>query len=151
MLKDLLTSETIKLDMECKNWIEAVQSGAKVLLDKQYITESYEKAIINNFRELGPYMVVAPQIALCHARPESGVKTLSMSLLTLKNPVNFGSDINDPVKLIITLAAIDNDSHLKALSQLMELFMNTEDLNLIMNSKNKEEVVSIIKKYSKIS
>ncbi|WDU82798.1 PTS sugar transporter subunit IIA [Caloramator sp. Dgby_cultured_2] len=93
-------------------------------------------------------MVIAPGIVLAHARPENGVKKLSMSLITLKNPINFGSELNDPVKLIITLAAIDSKTHLKALSQLMNLLMNTDDLNIIINAKSKEEVLNIINKYS---
>ena len=82
-----------------------------------------------------------------HARPENGVKKISMSLITLKKPVNFGSGINDPVKLVITLAAIDNESHLNALGELMELLMS-EDLPKVMDAKDKEEIIKIIKKYS---
>ena len=93
-------------------------------------------------------MVVAPGIVLAHARPENGVKKLAMSLITLEPTVSFGHEINDPVKLVVTLAASDNESHLKALSQLMELFMNQEDLSGIINATNKEEVINIIRKYA---
>lgn len=148
MLKDLLNRETIKLEVECKDMIQAIKAGTKLLLDKEYIEPSYEKAIIKNYEELGPYMVVAPGIALNHARPENGVNRVSMSLITLKQPVKFGSDINDPVKLIVTLASNDNESHLKALSQLMELFMNEDDLKEIMSATNKEQVISIVSHYS---
>jgi mannitol/fructose-specific phosphotransferase system IIA component (Ntr-type) len=71
-----------------------------------------------------------------------------MSLITLKEGINFGNETNDPVKLIITFGAVDNESHLKALSQLMELFMNNKDINKIISSTTKDDVLDIIHKYS---
>ncbi len=149
MLNDLLPREMIKLNIECEDWVEVIKKGASLLEAKGYVEESYSETIIKNFREIGPYMVVAPGIVLSHARPEDGVNKLSMSLMTLKKPVKFGSDYNDPVKLVITLAATDNETHLKALSQLMTLFMNAEDLKLVMQAHSKEEIINIINKYSK--
>ncbi|CCC57776.1 PTS sugar transporter subunit IIA [Caloramator australicus] len=148
MLNDLLNKDRIMLNIVCENWEDAIKTGTKILLNDNCITKNYEEAIINNFKSLGPYMVIAPGIVLAHARPENGVKKLSMSLITLKNPINFGSELNDPVKLIITLAAIDSKTHLEALSQLINLLMNTNDLNIIINAKSKEEVLNIINKYS---
>jgi len=148
MLNDLLTREFIKLNIECEDWKEALKEGTDLLVKQNCAEEKYYDAILENFAKLGPYMVVAPGIALSHARPENGVKKLSMSLVTLKTPVPFGSKTNDPVKLILTLAAIDNESHMKALVQIMELFMNSEDLEKVKNCTNKEELLEIIKKYS---
>lgn len=148
MLNDLIKADVVKINVECSNKVEAIKAGAQLLEAKGCIEKSYAEAILKNFEELGPYMVIAPGIVLSHARPECGVKKLSMSLITLKDSVKFGSELNDPVKLIITLAATDNETHLKALSQLMELFMNSKDLNSIMEASNKEEILEIIKKYS---
>lgn len=149
MLKDLLTFNTIKVNAECTDWKAAIKLGTQLLIDNGYVEERYYDAIINNFMEFGPYMVVAPGIVLSHARSENGVNKLSMSLITLKNPLEFGNESNDPVKLIVTLAASDNETHLKSLSQLMELFMNSEDMSLIFKATNKEDVLEIINKYSK--
>ncbi|SHH74673.1 Transcriptional antiterminator [Caloranaerobacter azorensis DSM 13643] len=149
MLNELITEETIALNVEVKDWKDAVYKGAEMLLIKDYIDKSYIDGIIKNILEIGAYIVIAPGIALPHARPECGVKKLSMSLMTLKNPVEFGNEDNDPVKLVITLAAIDNEMHLKALSQLMGLLNNSEDVQAIFNAKNKKEILCIIEKYSK--
>lgn len=149
MLNNLLTWNTIKVNVECSHWTEAIKLGTNLLIENGCVEEKYYDAIINNFKEFGPYMVVAPGIVLSHARPENGVNKLSMSLITLKNPLEFGNTSNDPVKLIITLAAVDNETHLKALSQLMELFMNNEDMSSIFKASNKEDVIEIINKHSK--
>ncbi|MDF2673121.1 MAG: BglG family transcription antiterminator [Clostridiales bacterium] len=149
MLNSLLTWGTIKVNADCDNWIGAIKLGTDLLIENGCVEDRYYDAIINNFKEFGPYMVVAPGIVLSHARPENGVNKLSMSLITLKNPIEFGNKSNDPVKLIITLAASDNETHLKALSQLMDLFMNSEDMTQIFKASNKEDVIDIINKYSK--
>nr|WP_243414589.1 BglG family transcription antiterminator [Sporosalibacterium faouarense] len=148
MLNDLLKRDVINLNVSCNDWKQAIDKSTHLLIAKGYIEESYREAIYDNFKEMGPYMVVGPGIVLAHARPENGVNKLCMSLITLKEPVDFGHKENDPIKLVITFAAQDNESHLKALSQLMELLMNTEDLETIMNCKDKERVLSIIRKYS---
>lgn len=147
-LSDLITSDVISLNAECRNWEEVIKRGMSLLIDKNYVEKSYEEAVISNLKELGPYMVVAPGIVLSHAKPENGVKKLSMSLITLKNPVKFGSEFNDPVYLVITLAPKDNETHLRVLQQLMELLMQTEDLKVILKAKKKEQVLEIVSKYS---
>ncbi|WP_432663285.1 BglG family transcription antiterminator [Wukongibacter baidiensis] len=149
MLNNLLTPDSIQLNVDAMDWEDAVYKGAKILLDKEYITKNYINGIINKVKEIGPYIVIAPGIALPHARPEEGVKKLSMSLITLKRPVEFGNEDNDPVKLLITLAAIDNETHLKALSQLMGLLNNGGDIKKILKADQKEEILDILEKYSK--
>lgn len=147
-LKDLLTPDFISLNVECRYWEEAIRNGMKVLREKNYVEVSYQEAIINNIKEFGPYMSISPGVVLSHAKSEDGVNKLSMSLMTIKNPVKFGSDLNDPIKLIVTLAAKDKDSHLRALSQLMTLFMKSDDLKNVFNAKTKDQVIDIINIYS---
>lgn len=147
-LNDLITADMISINVECRYWEEAIRKGMNVLREKNYVESSYEEAVINNIKEVGPYMVVAPGIILSHAKTEDGVNKLAMSLMTIKNPVKFGSELNDPVKLVVTLAAKDRQSHLKALSQLMTLFMNSEDLKSIFKAKTTAEITNIINKYS---
>jgi transcriptional antiterminator/mannitol/fructose-specific phosphotransferase system IIA component (Ntr-type) len=149
MLNELLTKDTIRLNLACGDWREAIHCGVALLLSRGAVEECYETCILKNFAEMGPYMVVAPGVVLAHARPENGVKKLAMSLITLERPVRFGHDRNDPVKLVITLAAADNESHLKALSQLMELLMNSGDLERVCQADNKEAVLEIIRRYSR--
>lgn len=148
MLGELVTKDVIKVNEKCDNWKDAIGVGVKLLESKGVVEDRYKDAIINNFKELGPYMVIAPGIVLSHARPEGGVNETGISILTLKEPLNFGNEQNDPVKLVVTLAAKDNENHLELLSSLMEMFMNTEDLNGILEADNQNDVYKIIQKYN---
>jgi len=71
-----------------------------------------------------------------------------MSLITLRTPVNFGHRKNDPVKIVVCLCAVDNNSHIKALSQLVK-FLSSEDVqSVLIKDINKERVIDYIIKYS---
>ena len=60
--------------VKAENWEGAVRISGKLLLDKGLVEPQYIKVMINVMTELGPYLVVAPGVALPHARPEDGAK-----------------------------------------------------------------------------
>ncbi|KGM95681.1 PTS system mannitol-specific transporter subunit IIA [Clostridium novyi A str. 4552] len=148
MLSEVIMPEVIKLNAECSKWEEAIGIGVEILIEKGYVEHSYEEAILEKLKELGPYMVVTPNIVLPHARPENGVNKTSLSLVTLKNPINFGNKENDPVKLIITIASENNRDHIEFLAEIVDLLRNKEDLEKIFKTDSKEEVINILKKYN---
>lgn len=142
VLKDLLTEKTIKLNVEASNWEEAIRKGGELLVQEDFVEPSYVEAMIRNVKELGPYIVIAPGIAMPHARPEDGVKKVCMSLITLKGPVSF--DNKEPVKLILTFGATDHHTHLQALSDLMRLFSNSSSIDAILQASEVKEVIDVI-------
>jgi mannitol/fructose-specific phosphotransferase system IIA component (Ntr-type) len=86
-------------------------------------------------------------VAIPHARPEQGVRSLSMSLLKLDEAVDFAPD--KPVRLIIILAAVDNDSHLRALIQLTQLLNDPANIEEIVSTSDKSVLMEYVHKYSK--
>ncbi|ERM92537.1 PTS mannitol transporter subunit IIBC [Caldanaerobacter subterraneus subsp. yonseiensis KB-1] len=146
VLKDLLTKDTIKLNVEAKDWEEAVRIGGELLVKNGFAEPQYVEAMINTVKEMGPYIVIAPGIAMPHARPEAGARKIGMSLITLKNPVNFGNKENDPVKIVVSLCAIDHSSHLKALSELVELLGDEEFVEAVLNANDVDRVLKLLGK-----
>jgi transcriptional antiterminator/mannitol/fructose-specific phosphotransferase system IIA component (Ntr-type) len=144
VLKDLLTEKTIKLNVDAKDWEEAVRIGGEILVENGFVEPRYVDAMVRTVREMGPYIVIAPGIAMPHARPEDGVKQVCMSLITLKEPVEFGNIDNDPVKTVICLGAVDNSTHLKALSDLMNLLNDDIKLDSIRKSKEMRNILDTI-------
>lgn len=147
LLSKLLNKEVIRLNVKCMDWKDAIKKGVEILINKGFVEERYTEAILDNFEKFGSYMVIAPGIVLSHARPEQGVKKLSMSLMTLKDPIEFGNEMNDPVKLVITLAAIDSEGHMEIIKKLMQLLLNADDLNKLMNVEAVEDAIQMINKY----
>ncbi|TWM73232.1 Ascorbate-specific PTS system EIIA component [Bacillus licheniformis] len=148
VLKDLLTDETIQMADQIKGWEEAIQTAAKPLLDKEVILKEYTDAMIDNVKTMGPYMIIGPEIAIPHARPEKGVQKVGMSLLKLKEPVYFLDDEQYPVRLLFCIAAVDHTTHLKALSQLTRLLSNKENQDSLKETESLEHIKRLIEAYS---
>ncbi|OAB38249.1 hypothetical protein PMSD_07755 [Paenibacillus macquariensis subsp. defensor] len=149
VLKELLTSDMIQFKEGVDNWEQAIRIAAQPLLDTNAIGLGYVDAMIHNVNTLGAYIVLAPKVAVPHARPREGVAKLGMSLLKLDRSVSFAD--NDPekdVNIVIVLAAIDNESHLKALTQLMELLEEEGNIEKLIQADKLEPIISLIEQYS---
>lgn len=144
MLKELLTKKTITVEKECESWEKAVERGGELLENINAVDHTYTEAMKQSIRDNGPYIVIAPSIALLHARPEDGVKEVCMSLQIVNEGVHFGHEERDPVKLIFAFGALDSESHLSALQKLMELLNNESLLEKCKNAKYTEEVISLL-------
>lgn len=107
----------------------------QTLLDAGVIAPEYITAIVQQHQKLGPYYVLAPGLAMPHARPEEGAKGLGLSLLKLQRGVSFGADEFDPVDIIIMLAAPDKHSHIEMISALAELFSSDVDMENYIRQK----------------
>jgi len=147
MLSSLLNRKTINIVDSIDSWKQAVRLSAVPLLESAIISPDYIQAIYQMHERVGPYYVLAPGIAMPHARPEEGANKLGLSMLLVKNGVSFHSKDNDPVYLITMLAAPDNNSHLDILTQLAELFSESADMQAIFRANNVEQILSIINKY----
>ncbi|MFP3913494.1 MAG: PTS sugar transporter subunit IIA [Actinomycetota bacterium] len=99
-------------------WQEAIRAACQPLLSAGAIHERYIDACIDLVEEEGPYMVVAPGIALAHARPEDGVLSLGVAVAVLADPVEFGHPDNDPVDLVFAFGSPDADQHVGLLGAL---------------------------------
>lgn len=147
MLNDWLTPETIQIRHDITDWREAVKASAEPLLKKGTITPEYVEAIFAQHEKLGPYYVLAPGIAMPHARPEEGAKDLGLSLLTLPHGVKFNSEDNDPVYSVVMLAAPDKHSHIELISELAELFSSEDEMQKIFQAKDIKTIQDIISKF----
>lgn len=147
-LCDLLTRDRLALGVACANdWRQAIAVSATTLETAGVITENYKSAIIHNTEDFGPYMVMLPGMVLAHASPYEGVNAIGMSLTVLSTPVTFGYQAHDPVSVIVTLAAQDEKSHLKALAQLFRMFRDSSSLRVILHG-TKDEILQCVALHS---
>jgi mannitol/fructose-specific phosphotransferase system IIA component (Ntr-type)/galactitol-specific phosphotransferase system IIB component len=148
VLRDLLIEENIQIIDRLTDWEEAIKVLAHPLLEKGMINPSYIDAMIHNVKTLGPYVIIGPEIAIPHARPEMGVNNVGMSFLKLDEPVYFLNDDKHPVRILFCIAAIDNTTHLKALSQLTKLLSNKDNVGMLKDLSSKESFLELVNQYS---
>ena len=126
-----------------KDWQEAINFSMASLLAKNYISENYIQAIKDSTISNGPYYILAPGVAMPHARPECGALKTGMSLTLLKQGVYFpGND--EPIKLLIGLSAADADSHIGAIQALSELLCEEEILEQLLTASSEKQLADII-------
>jgi PTS system ascorbate-specific IIA component len=123
--KALLTPESLQFQVHADTWEDALRVAAKPLLDAGDIEEGYVQGMIDSVKTNGPYIVIAPGLALGHARPSGDVHRACVAIATLDEPIEFGSKVNDPVDIVVVLAAVDDKAHLELLQKIVT-FLNVE-------------------------
>lgn len=146
MLSELLTPDNIHFnhDVPVPNWQEAIRLAGAPLVDNAAIEPRYLDAMIQKVLDFGPFIHLGFGIALPHARPEDGVKQLAMSLLKFEQPVYLLDDEKHPIRIFICLAAIDNDSHLRALSSLTKILTDKTAVQRLLAAETTEEIITLI-------
>ncbi|GAA2094378.1 PTS sugar transporter subunit IIA [Streptomyces albiaxialis] len=125
-LSELLPIEAIRLDVPAADWRRAVTAAGELLVANGTSTDAYTAEMIANVEENGPYIVIAPGFAFAHARPSPAVLRTGMSWVRLEEPVEFGHEANDPVTLVVALAARDAGAHTAAMAALARLLANPD-------------------------
>lgn len=134
--------EHVQTMKRVENWQEAIRKAAIPLLQIGAINEQYIEAMIHNVEVNGPYIVIMPDVAMPHSRVEDGAFSTATSLLKLEEGVLFPKE--KEVHLIIVLAASDNDTHMQLLSDMVDLFMDEENMEKLLKTNSKDEIEAIL-------
>lgn len=148
-LHQLLPASHIQLDVDCKDWRDAIVQSAEPLERMGYIEHRYIDSMIQSVEEYGPYISLAPGFAIPHGSPESGTIKMGMFLIRLKRPILFGREENDPIRFVITLSAVDRKTHLKAFANLLDIITKPDSAfrEEMENAKTPEDAAAIIVRY----
>ncbi|QIW15094.1 PTS ascorbate-specific transporter subunit IIA [Pasteurellaceae bacterium RH1A] len=146
--QSLIENNSIRLNQTAANWKEAVKLGTDLLIEAGTIEPRYYDNIISKVEELGPYIILAPGLAMPHARPEEGVIKTSFALVTLKEPVYFDGE-DEPVSVLLTLAGSDSDQHMQGLMEITQVLDDPDsdtgvDLDKIRHCNTAEDVYAVI-------
>jgi len=100
--------------------------------------------MINMVEAEGAYMLVAPGVAMPHARPQDGALKNGISYLTLKTPVFFPQKDDNPITLLIGVAAIDNRIHLKVMRIAAAALKDDNELEKLKNISDTEYIFHLL-------
>jgi PTS system ascorbate-specific IIA component len=146
-LTQLLGTDAIRLGATAADWRAAVRLAGDALAASGATTPAYTDEMVATVERLGPYIVIAPGIALAHSRPSPAVLRAGISLVTLAEPVPFGHRDNDPVHLVIGLAAVDEEGHITALSTLAEFLADETRRTRLRAAATAAEVVEQVRAF----
>ena len=106
MFKEIVEKKHFSFHEGFDDWRDAVRAACAPLLADGTIEKEYPEIIIQKVEELGPYIVIAPNICIPHAERGRGVNDTAMCFMKTEKPVSF--DPNDPDKdarIFVVLAA----------------------------------------------
>lgn len=107
----------------------------------------YADGIIENTLEMGPYYVIAKDLAFIHGRSDQGVITKQLAVTVSRNPIIFSD--TKKARLLIVLAAEDGESHMQTLSCLAQIFMDEKKIASICDFTDVNDIYEAFMKEDK--
>lgn len=142
-----LPESAIVLGASAATWRDAVRIAGDALVASGAAGPGYADEMVRMIEEHGPYVVIAPGLALAHARPGPEVKADGLAVVTLRDPVAFGHPHNDPVSVVLGLAISSRERHLESIADLANVFNDASAIPAIAAAKDPRTVMTIMERH----
>jgi PTS system ascorbate-specific IIA component len=139
----VLTEDLIEFLPGAFSWQDAIRASGKPLVEKGFIQSAYVDAMIDVVATYGPYIVIAPMIAMPHARPEAGSIKVGFAVSIFETPVAFGDTEELNAKLFVTLSCTSSDTHLQMMQALIDVLGDEEKVQTLLTTKDKSVVLEL--------
>ena len=138
-MSEILTSKTIELGASLSNRDEAIRRAGALLVENGHVDERYVDSMFEREESVSTYMGNA--VAIPHGTNDSKqwVTRSGLSIITVPEGVEYGD--GDVAKLVIGIAG-KGDDHLEILSKIALVVSEEENVEKIVASETKEELLS---------
>lgn len=143
-MQNIIDINSIRFGYAATDWREAVNESGKLLVAAGKVEPQYIDAMIEMVEQHGAYMIVAPGVAMPHARAEQGVKETGISFLSLQEPITFPLKEQNPVSLLIGVAAIDSSQHLDAFGRIAALIANETEVKELITCTDVMKIFTLL-------
>ena len=144
ILSDAFGERSILIKDSVVDRNQAISIAGELLVASQKVRPEYIESMLEAVEKFGPYIVIAPGIALAHGKPEDGVIQTGLSLLVIREPIVFGHEQNDPVSLVVGLAAKDHDSHIELMGELAEFLGDQSKVNSLLQAADLSQLRALL-------
>ncbi|MDI4567766.1 MAG: hypothetical protein E7Y34_01650, partial [Mycoplasma sp.] len=124
--------------------------SCQTLLREKIIDNTYIEEILDTTKNLGPYYLIAPKIALIHNKPNIKWKKNCLSFSYFKIPILFENKKENPINYFINLVTRDSISHIELIKQVVNIFSNQIFVNDLETINSIESLITLFKKYKLI-
>jgi mannitol/fructose-specific phosphotransferase system IIA component (Ntr-type) len=138
-LTDFLPLDAIRLQVNMSDWRSAIKLGNDLLINSGCTNKAFSQSLIHMAEQPGNHFVIGNGIAFPHASSDRNVYKTGFSLITLKQPLAFGSSEKE-VWFVLTLAAVDQQQHTYALATLLDALNDEEFMYFIRQTTDVNEV-----------
>ena len=118
-------------------------------MENHFAYPSYTAGMINSVLKNGSYIVIDDFVALPHAKNDNNILETGMGLITFSSEIIFPENVK--VKYILAFCSADNNSHLNAIIQFVDLIKKYNFIKVLENTTSKKKIIETIKKYEFLS
>lgn len=140
MFKDFVAKKHYSFHEGFDDWRDAVRAACQPLVEDGTVDKSYPEIIIGKVEELGPYIVIAPDICIPHAERGRGVNDTAMCFMKTEKPVRFSEDGEHDARIFVVLAAVDDEVHIQNLMALSETLSDEALVAKLLEAKTPEDL-----------
>ncbi len=139
-----LPESAVTVGAHASDWREAVRLAGEALSRSGATEQGYADRMIQVIEEFGAYIVIAPGLALAHARPGPDVNHDGLSVVTLDEPVVFGHPHNDPVSVVLGLAVSTPEAHVTSVAELANVFNDSDAIPALAAARDVDDVQRVL-------
>lgn len=149
-LKKIIDNKLTSYNDKFDNWKDSIVACGTTLINEGFITSEYIDSIIACIEKFGPYIVIAPNIAMPHSSENTlGALKTGISFMKVEEPVIFDkNDREKDARLFFTLVSTNHEEHLENMVALSETLMNDDLVRDLLEVKSDEDFIKVAKKYS---
>jgi PTS system ascorbate-specific IIA component len=144
LLAEAFGEGSILVKASVENRTEAIELAGELLVLSGKAHKSYIASMLEAVKKFGPYIVIAPGIALAHGKPGDDVIETGLSLIVLGSAIEFQHSQNDPVQLVFGLAATDHESHIDLMAELAQFLSDHESVNSLLTCSDPSQIRAVL-------
>ena len=127
------------------SWRQAIRTAVQPLIAERIVTYHYADQIIEDIENKGVATYLTPQVLLFHAAPPADVTVGALSLLKMKQPIDFGRFAQNLSPLLMVILVPSHDlSHIAILDALNRLIGNESALSTLLQASSLSVVQTCI-------
>lgn len=140
-----LDRATFAPGVHAADWRAAVRAAGVDLVTAGAVGRAYVDELVQQIEQSGPYCVVAPGVAVPHAKASAVVRRDALAIVVLDEPVAFGHPHHDPVRVVIGLAATGPREHLRMLAELANALDASGVTDALASATTREEAIAALR------
>ena len=129
---------------DAESFLDAASLAAELLVTAGIAHKTYPSEVVEIINQQGPYMVIAPHLAIVHGRPSEHSSSTAASILIGKSGWVSGNEKNDPVQIVFAISATDDEQHLEMLRTLSAFLVIPSVISDLQKSSTVSEVRQIL-------
>ena len=146
-MSDILTPETIELKASLDSQEEAIRRAGTLLVKNGHVEERYIDSMFEREKSVSTFMGNA--VAIPHGTGDSKqwITTSGLSIITVPEGVEYGD--GNVARLVIGIAG-KGDEHLEILSKIATVCEDEDNVNQIVHSETKEELLAFFEEVEEV-